>query len=399
MSGGTGGAGAEAVWAPLASTPVGCAMDRLVNAPQVRAFTWQPCDGVANCERMVLLPVLQEADPGGIAFEGTVTEELGQTRVIIVAGSQAERDVFFATSEGWLLDAYRAPTSPNHCLLSAGAAYGANSGVVIASQLDMPPGRLGGLVHSLGAPGDPTPFEVTIPFGYGPEGPQNTPMGSTRFALNCSPDRLLSLADGDGGDIRVIAQSKSWDPTSNILAIDSIDTNGATFLLGETIQVGAGGVTGIIATTDGKSPPSPYIVATDGSFYDVAAYAGSYVAWFRGINRTDINTYAKVELWASAYDPDPTKLAPFKVDDYVSTGMVPLIGANGRVAASVADGGPPYGSTGVWDIATKKRTVYTLPSAYQTSPPYLGLTSAYLWVKGASGPDVAPDMYVRFALQ
>jgi hypothetical protein len=168
-------------------------------------------------------------------------------------------------------------------------------------------------------------------------------------------------------------------------------------MLGETIKTSTGGVSGIITTTDGTSPPSPYLAPTDGSFYDIGVGAGPYVAWFRGINRTNINVYGSVELWASPYDPDPTKLAPFKVDDYAYPNMLPLLGAGGRVAA-VADSGQ-LGSTVVWDVATRKRSVYTLPDNYQVSPPYLGLTSTHLWVQGASGPNVPPDMYVRFTLK
>jgi hypothetical protein len=371
-------------------------MDRLANAPQVRAFSWQPCDGVAGCEQMVLGPLLQGTYPGGI-----VEEEPGQTRVILYGGTKQAWMVVFADQDGWLLDAYRAPTTPNDCLLLSGAAREQESGVLIRSQTKVPPGRLGGLVHRFGDPTDPLPFEVTTPFGYGPAG-SDIPMGSSRWALLCQPDRLLTIATADAGDLTVVAQSQAWDPSSAILQIDSIATNGSTFMLGDTMLAADGGTTSIIATTDGKSSPSPYLVATDGSWYDHGVYAGPYVAWFRGIGWTDVNRYTKVELWASSYDPDPSKLVPFKVDDYGFPSMVQLLGAAGRVAALApfaADGGSPT-TTEVWDLATKKSTLYTLPNNHQVSPPYLGLTSTHLWVKGAPPPYSSnpPDMYVRFTL-
>jgi hypothetical protein len=366
----------------------------MVNAPAVRAFTWQPCEGVSGCEQMVLTPLLQGTYPGGI-----VEEEPTQTRVILYGTANQTWTLVFANEDGWLLDAYRVPTMPNDCRLFAGAARGSQSGVLLLSQINIPPGRLGGLVHRFGDPADPIAFEAKTSFGYGPS---DVPMGDGRWAWLCQPDRLLSVATGDAGDLTVVAESHAWDVSSRVLQIDSIATNGATFLVGDTVLAPDGGVTGIITSTDGKSPPSPYIVSTDGSWYDHAVYAGAYVAWFRGIGWTGVNQFTKVELWASPYDPDPAKLVPFKVDDYGFASMVQLLGAAGRVAALAPfspDGGGPT-TTQVWDVSTKKSTMFTLPAGHQVSPPYLGLTSTHLWVKAAPAPSNMnpPDMYVRFAL-
>jgi hypothetical protein len=272
--------------------------------------------------------------------------------------------------------------------------------VVVGARFDVPPGKLGGLVHAFGDPSDPIPFNITLPCGYGPGGAWNIPMAAGRWVWNCSPDRVLSVATADAGDLTVVAQSRAWDQTSTVLAIDSIATNGSTFLLGEPVETADGGVTSIIATTDGKNAPTPYIVSADGSYYDFAAYAGPYVAWLRGIGVQAVNTYTKVELWASAYDPDPSKLEPFKVADYPFTSMGQLLGAAGRVAFLAgfeADGGTPS-TTAVLDLSSKTAKLYTLPANHQVSPPYLGLTSTHLWVQASPAPNTPTDMYVRFAL-
>jgi hypothetical protein len=387
---------AQPIWAPLTNTPIGCPMDRLVNPSQVRAFTWTPCAGVASCEQMVLLPFLEGQYPGGI-----VEEEAGKTRVILAAGTKQMRMVLFASDDGWLLDAYRAPSGPpKYCTPFAGALRGTHSGVMVGANFDKPPGKLGGLVHALGDPSDPIPFDVTLPFGFGPAGAANIPMAAGRWAWKSSPDRLLSVATADAADLRVVAQARAWDTTSSILAIDSIDTNGSTFMLGAPMVTKEGGVTSIIATTDGKNPPTPYIVSPDGSFYDYAAYAGSHVAWLRGIDAQAVNVYKRVELWASPYDPDPSKLKPFKVDDWPFTSMGQLLGAAGRVAAlagAPADGGIAN-TTAVWDLSRKVQQIYTLPANHQVAPPYLGLTSTHLWVQASPAPNTPTDMYVRFAL-
>jgi hypothetical protein len=222
-------------------------------------------------------------------------------------------------------------------------------------------------------------------------------MAAGRWAWNCSPGRVLSVATADAGDLRVVAQSQFWDSTSNILAIDSIDTDGTNFLLGEPTLTADGGVTGLIAITDGKAPQTPYLTPTDGSFYDNAVYAGPYVAWLRGIGLQQVNLYTKVEVWASPYDADPTKLVPVKVTDYPFTSMSQLLGAAGRVAFMADDTGT---TTTVVNVATHAQSSYTMPNAHQISAPYLGLTSTHLWVAGAPAPSNSnpKDMYLRFAV-
>jgi hypothetical protein len=368
-------------------------MDRLANPAQVRAFAWQPCNNVAGCEQMALLPFLQGQYPRGV-----VQEEAGQTRVIFSGGSLQYWMVMFADESGWLIDAYRAPAGPpNYCLPFAGAARGASGGMLIEAQTNLPPGKLGGLVHTFGDPSDPIAFNVTLPWGYGPAGSSNTPMAASRWAWNCAPDRVLSVATADASDLRVVAQGQGWDPTSSILSINSIDTNGSNFLLGEAYETADGGVTGILAATDGKNPQTTYLAPTDGSFYDYPVYSGPYVAWLRGIGLQAVNLFTKIEVWASLYDPDPTKLVPFKVDDYQFVNMATMLGGAGRIAFQAY--GPPT-TVAVYDLASKQRASLTLPDAHEVSL-YMGLTSKYLYLAGAPSPwNMNPiDQYVRFALQ
>jgi hypothetical protein len=223
-------------------------------------------------------------------------------------------------------------------------------------------------------------------------------MANDRWAWLCQ-SRVLSIATGDAGDQRVVEATQASDPASRVLQIDTIATNGSTFMIGNTVLSGDGGALGILSTTDGIATPTPYLVSTDGSWYDFPAYAGAYLAWFRGIGWQDINFYQKVELWASPYDPDPSKLTPFKVDDYAAQSPGDLLGASGRIAAVAPEGGAPYSMTTVWDLATRTRKDYTLPSNHVISFPYMGLTSTHLWIMGAPSQGAAADMYVRFALQ
>jgi hypothetical protein len=202
----------------------------------------------------------------------------------------------------------------------------------------------------------------------------------------------FTVATADGSDPTILGQPVGT--TSPILTFDSLDTNGSTFMLGLTQAAGAT-TTGFIATTDGKAAPAPYLTPSDGSLYDYAVYTGSYVAWLKGIGSQSDNLFTKVEVWASTYDPDPAKLAPFKVTDYPFTAMSTLVGAGGRIAYFLDPS-----TMAVWDLATLTQSAKTLPPNQAQSVPYMGMTSTHLWVKAAQPPasENPTDMIVRFAL-
>jgi hypothetical protein len=402
---GTGGdASAVPSWQPLASAPLGCPVQRMVNAAQVRAFSWQPCPGVAGCEQIVPNPVL-----GVINFAPrNVEEEPDQTRVILeTEDDHGNIGVLFAGEDGWLLDAYQASSSPpSDCLMlaHAGAAWGSRYGVLLATSA----GQIGGLLHTFGDPADPLPFAVTqtsFPFEiFSTVG--DAPMGATRWAWRTGAG-LVSVSTADGGDLAFLTASTSPDPGASAFAVDQVRTNGSTFLFGEARQPADSGATGILATSDGKSAAAPYLTPTDGSAYIFPVYAGSHVAWFRGIGHTGQphdSTYQAIELWASPYSADPAGLAPFKVDDYPQQGIGAAYGAAGRVAASVgvATDYPMSWHAAVWDLATKQRTVYPNPSGFIEAAPF-GITSKYVWVGAASGTGADDTTisysYARFALE
>jgi hypothetical protein len=199
----------------------------------------------------------------------------------------------------------------------------------------------------------------------------------------------------------LIAAAFVPDAGTPIFHVSAADSNGSTFLFGDTIGTADGGVTSVIAATDGKSPPAPLIVPPDGSLYDYPAFAGSYVAWFKGIGLSDANTYDKVELWASPYGPRHAQLVPFKVDDFVTVppgmpqGATQLYGAAGRVTAFTGQ----YAAAAVWDLATKQKTLYELPNGVGLIN-FLGITSKQLWVAAGPGGGVKNVIttYVRFTL-
>jgi hypothetical protein len=378
-----GGAGADPVWTPLANTPLACPIDQLTNASKVRAFGWEACPAVSGCERTVMLPVVAGAN----LFAGAVEEEPTETRVIVTAQGGAPdyyTYIFFANQDGWLLEAYRtAGATKPHCTIFAGGARGTKNGALVSIATE-----LGGLLHTFGDPAAPVSFDY--PQGLGAPTQRTVSMGTSRWVIG-SGGAFHSISTTDGTDLTTIATASS--PSSAAVYFDSVDTNGASFMFGQIMDDADGGATGMLVTTDGKAQATPFVVPSDGSVYDWGAYAGTYIAWLKGIGYVDVNQYQKMEVWASPYGGD-AGIAPFKVDDYSLTSADVLLGGAGRAAAIDLSG-----ATAVWDLATKQRTLYDLPSDIGLIG-YLGLTSKYLWVSAGPGGVMQNQIttYVRFAL-
>jgi hypothetical protein len=275
--------------------------------------------------------------------------------------------------------------------LVAAAAGAAGHGALLLSSANAP--SLGGLVHAFGDSAEPISFDLAVG-GLGLDGEnESIALTPARLVWLAASESAFSVNASDAGDLTVLEQAKSLP--GNIYDIHSVDTNGSSFLLGQVNETLDGGMTGAIVTTDGKSAPTPYIAPTDGSLADFAVYAGPYVAWLRGIGWHESWLYTSVEIWASPYDSDPAKLAPFKVADYPFTWMNPLLGAGGRIAYFQDES-----TMAVWDLATLTQTLYTPPPDQGVAPTDMGITSTHLWVNTAKIPaNMNPtDMIVRFAL-
>jgi hypothetical protein len=340
---------------------------------------------------MVLSPFMEQAvaNAGAYGLGGIVHEQEGQAFVMLLGGTKQVWMVVFATPDGAILEAYRAPTqtASDICGLFSGAASAGHAGALIANDST---DELGGVVHAFGDPAEPISFDS--PAGIGLQGGgDGTAMTKGRFAW-LGP--LDSVATADGSDFTPVALPPGWT------TVDSLDTDGTSFLVGGSTATEDGGAGGVVATTDGKSSLSPYLTPTDGSIYDYAVYAGGYVAWLRGIGWQNDNLYTKVEVWASAYDPQdpsPAKLSPYKVTDYPFVAMARLIGAGGRVAFLADDTGT---TMAVWDLKAMTRTLHTLPANQAVSEPVMGITSSHLWLKASPIPAAsnATDIVVRFLL-
>ena len=122
----------------------------------------------------------------------------------------------------------------------------------------------------------------------------------------------------------------------------------------------AGTLGSIIAASDGKQPDFPYLVPPDDSFYGTEVFAGSHVAWLRGVSpSSDGLTFDRMEVWASLYSPDPAELQPYKVGDFPGNHLLSSMeaGGHGKYSLSyIAHENPFQVQELVYDLTTKAVT-------------------------------------------
>ncbi len=382
--------GKDPIWAPLEHYPAGCPVDRVQNAAEVRAFTWKACEATNDCEEMVFTSALS----GSVPFPASrVAEEGGTMRVMLSAHDSSYTYVIFAGDSGWMVDAYRVANSSPHCLITSGASAGDRYGSVV-TYLDPNPTkvRVGGLLHSFGAAGPPMSFDIDpAPPGSGPAA--HPPMSSSRWMWTYYPDKLISVATKDGADLVTVAGPVDTGPLLGLKGPISI---GDTFLFSETYLPEGGPLSGFIASSNGVDPPTPYLVPPDTSFYAYPVFAGTHLAWFRGIGVIGPNQYQAVEIWASPFSVDPAGLQPYKVGDFPANSTAESVGGHGRFATLSAKDAPAYAETYVWDLAKKTHASFVLPGGRRKYA-YFGLTSTHLWMMGTpQDPNLPADLTVRF---
>jgi hypothetical protein len=297
--------------------------------------------------------------------------------------------MLFTDGDGWTFDGYRLDPGQNQCGSWGQAIQGTHYGGVIRSGREGGARRFGGFLSDVGRTGDPTTWEVSPgPVGIGPG---EHSLGSTRWAFRMYPDALSSIAIPRGDDYEVFAPYEE----GRILEQGTLAPIGDMFLF-DRITLQDGRLHGEILRTDAAGTVEPYLVPPDESVqYLKPAFAGTHIAWFKGLMPRDLNKYAKVELWASRYDADPGNLAPYKVLDYWHTSMTSYyVAGDGLWATFAGTESHDRGDIVVWDLETGTRRVLEMPGG--PAAKLMGLTKHELWVLGRA--DGIQDTVVRFPL-
>jgi len=377
-------------WQTIPGKVAECEIQRLVNSAQLQVFEWEPCEGIERCERTKTNKnVFSDAHGAGWKGTSVVSDDDGVTRLGLVAGDPAQSSmaVYFATDEGQALGGFR-PLGSDLCM-PAVAIRGARRATAVAVLPDGKPFRFGGILDTFdGAP--PVLFDV-------PSGQMGAPsvkaLGDERWVWDwVMPERLTSVRASDGSDFQQFVKVQYDGP---MVGVAYTVTTGPLFLFSELfVDQDAGTVTRIIASSDGVGAPTAYLVPSDDSFFFSPGFTGTHLGWVRGIHPTDTNTFERVELWATAYSPNPADLQPYKVDDLpYEFGSTHYVAADGKYAAAypLNEAELTNGEI-IWDLATKAKQVIDLGPNLAVRSHY-GLTKDYVWL-GTAPPHSAADKWM-----
>jgi hypothetical protein len=400
-TGGSGGSnsdggidwGVDPKWESTSASAVGCPIERLTNAAELRVFAWQPCSWSPNdCAQAVFNPKLVGTDarftPSSSVHDDGVTVRLG------LAFQFSSPQSIFADSEGSGLDGVRLDAPSTQCLLASASVWGSRFGATVALLQTQ---QLGGMVGELGQQGDLKAFTLSA---QPPGGPGAYIMGTDRWVWWWSPaSALTSVSAVDGSGYAEFASSKS--PAPWVYLGPPVST-GTKFLIDAQEGDDAGMAHESILISDGIAAPQTYLKAPDPKDnYGMPIYANSHVAFFRGIGIQDINVYDSVELWTSPYSETPAALQPVKLATIASQSM-PTHGARagGWGFAAFSAFVPPNGERElvIWNLTKGTSRSHVLPDKYDPQG-MLGITRTHLW-QGAADLGKAPSSHlIRIRLE
>jgi hypothetical protein len=387
QAGFAGSGEAQPVWEPLGDI-LECHVERMANPNQVPGFTWKACDGVSDCEIAVFAerygPFVR------IAANSTVHDTGQEVRLgLDTWGKEKGYELTaFYDEDGHVLDGFRANhIGTDFCGLSAASSY--QDRKVIS--LIQAKGSLNTFAVLAGT--FSTEKIGLYPFNQSPLGAANGApgpfvLGSERWMSGWIPGpKMITISAVDGSGTTVVDSGSLSDP--KVYELGKPTTTGEYFLFAENYD-------------NGTSPPPWRLMITDGLEHakvylqdpqpDVSLgtprYAHSHLAWLRATGAQTSNKFDKVELWASPFDPDPTKLQPKKVADWPRSNVESTSSSGyGKMMGTylLPTSTTPH-TLGIWDLVTGEMQPCPMPATAQFYS-HLGITRnhAYLLVETKIG--------------
>lgn len=381
----------DPVWEPFGAAG-GIVFEHLKNASDLRLFRWTPCPEVQNCQVAEFVNPALCGDKPNVQPTSIVNDD-GMTVRAAIGLFRSDYGLAVAVDdEGRVLEGFRCRDPNGVCNLMMPGLWGKRFVVdVLESQYQM-------LHLALGSfdalPGSPTTIDSS---GFAAGSPGERRMGTSRLVYRWTPGtRLWSVSNVDGADLKVFAAVTS---DASVWEIGAPDSTGTYFIFDEALDVGGQFATRI-EISDGITAAVPYIVPVQGEYVGSPRYAHSHVCWLRGTQMESLYSFGKVEIWASPFDPDPSKLQPYKVGDWLGSSIGTVgTGGHGKYAIPSDSATALYRETAIWDLAGKTVVYRMLPSNMNIRD-YLGVTRTHLWMTGTdpSGPNRG-DWLVRFTVQ
>jgi len=301
--GGQGGGGTEPDWQFLGDTQ-DCVIYRLQNPSLFRVFTWKPCDWtkLPGCEEASFSEDLIHWKNNPSIYVGAFDD--GKiVRSFLTTNRYDEQFSFIMDEDGQAIEGFL-HDGGTYCNISIPDIGVPGYGVTINAAKE----RKSGLV-----------------LGKWGESPQvlnwetSGPLSSTIVTWTVAGNKYLAsqwMGFGqqsmpyEGGKPALFEEVLKLTPDAT--GVDNLVAAGDYFLYSLFSYADFKSIPHVMIS-DGINPGIPYTNPPPGASDGSVGYADSHVAWLRGFNQQETNVFEKVEIWASEFSPDPSKLDPYKV--------------------------------------------------------------------------------------
>lgn len=357
--------GAPPVFEALGVTLHDCTFERLSNPGQTRVFRW--VEGPGPDEESTVSPYWVS---GQVSLLATKMTSIGAPRIVLMEYGASSRTIYFTDLEGWAFDAFRGGADCSQYGDVGPSRYG-----IVAPQDPANGKQLGGLLFDYDVP-QPTVF--LHPVGPPGIGPTPTLMGDARWLFRYFAPQLWSVDLASGMSLM---QVSTYVDGETIEQGDATTSGGEFVFARLTVDPGSGDATGALMITDGSVAAEPYLIPPPNTeFLMRPAFAHTHLGWLRGINPVSVNKFEKLELWATAWTPEPGSVVPYFVADVPGTSTSEASGGEGWYQALLQ----PSAST-LWHLGTESRVDLVAEAGVEFGKP-LGVTGgrAYFAMRPAS---------------
>jgi hypothetical protein len=362
---------------------------KLQNPSSFQAFVWKPCDwtNVPGCEQAWIDEKFTRLNEKTSIFV-TAHDNGTQTHSVLVSYKSEEQVAIVTDENGLALDAFY--NNDENFAFTIFDIYGSQYGINARVKKTLKAGFILGNSKQYFTLND-----------WDNSGILNgsvltwAAMGKERFSSQWTGNGIQSYSIKDGVQNRFVEVLKL---NPDALGVDDLTSTGDHFLY--TTYNYTTYSTPQTMISNGKDPGIPYTTPPPGAADGSIEYANSHVAWLRGFNQKSTNDYEKVELWASEFSPDPTKLKPYKVSSVTggqnTTANWGLHGGWGRIAYGEYD----LNSSGqfinirvrVFDLKTLEKRDIPIPLGERARFIH-GVTRSHVWFVTDSFDNAPRQLY------
>jgi hypothetical protein len=306
--GGTSPGGSGTVWKSV-GTVQEVTVEELVEPEKHHMFSWKPCEWTKDpaCEELVLDGIAPFSKYGG--FLAFVHDDGSQVRVTLIV---SRTEIAAITDEnGKIQRGFRIPSPTTSSWLDRLLINGNRFSLSFHNEKNPTPGIF---------LGDVLQEEI---FSFVPKWPKDRfaggmphrALGTKRMALGHYAAGLVSVDAFSGNPVTIFSESDE----TQIYAVTGLQQANDWFVSVEA-HLMEQKIKTMLVVSDGISAAVPLFPPEADADDSSPMFADTHIGWLRGFGYKELNSFEKVELWASTFSQaDPHKIEPYKVADFFST--------------------------------------------------------------------------------